>query len=100
MIFQRFTQNKLKKKDKTVLKTVYNKFREVRWTILKVEGDVLSGFGVQGEKVDFRKSWGGNVDFFLICSLCRSSHVESNKIEFFILWFFVIYYDFSKIQPK
>jgi hypothetical protein len=33
--------------------------------ILKVEGDVLSGFRVLGEKIDFHESGEGNVDFFL-----------------------------------
>jgi hypothetical protein len=32
--------------------------REVRWMVLKVEWGVLPGFGVQWEKMDFRKSWG------------------------------------------
>jgi hypothetical protein len=26
--------------------------------------------------------------YYIICSLYSSTHVESNKIEFFILWFF------------
>jgi hypothetical protein len=30
--------------------------REVRRTVLKVEGGVLPGFEVQGEKTDFRES--------------------------------------------
>ena len=34
------------KKDKTAFKTAYNRARELRWTVLKVEGDVLPGFRV------------------------------------------------------
>ena len=30
-------------------KSIYNRAREVRWMVLKVEGCVLSGFRVQGE---------------------------------------------------
>ena len=37
--------------------------REVRWMVLKVEGGVLE---LREKKMDFRKSWGGNVDFFRI----------------------------------
>ena len=44
-----------KEKDKTTFKTAYNRVREVRWTVLKIEGDVLSDFVVQGEKTDFRE---------------------------------------------
>ena len=32
--------------------------------------------------------------------MCRSSHVESNKIEFLFYYFSMIYNDFSKIQLK
>jgi hypothetical protein len=56
MIFQSFSQNK-KKKDKTTFKTAYKKARELRWMVLKVEGSVLPGFGVQGGKTDFRENW-------------------------------------------
>ena len=35
-----------KDKNKTAFKTAYNRAREVRWTVLKVEGGVLSNFGV------------------------------------------------------
>ena len=45
-----------KEKDKTVFKVTYNRAREVRWTVLKVEGGVLSDFGVLGGKADFRES--------------------------------------------
>ena len=45
-----------KEKDKTAFKTAYNRAREVRWTGLKVEEGVLSDFGVQGGKTDFRES--------------------------------------------
>ena len=47
-----------KEKDKTAFKTAYNRAREVRWMILKVEGDVLPGFEVYGGKTDFQESWG------------------------------------------
>ena len=57
MIFQRFSRNKYKK-DKIALKTVYNRASEVRWIVLKVDGGVLPGFGVQGGKADFHESWG------------------------------------------
>ena len=50
MIFQRL------EKDKTAFKTAYNRVREVRWTALKVKGDVLPGFGVYGGKADFREN--------------------------------------------
>ena len=45
-----------KEKDKTAFKTAYNRVREVRCTVLKVEGGILSGFGFQGGKADFCKS--------------------------------------------
>ena len=47
-----------KEKDKTAFKIAYNRTRKVRWTVLKVGGGILSGFGVQGEKMDFYESWG------------------------------------------
>ena len=45
-----------KEKDKTSFKTAYNRAREVRWMVLKVEGGVLSGFRVQWVKADFCES--------------------------------------------
>ena len=45
-----------KEKDKTVFKTAYDRAREVRWTVLKVEGGVLPDFRVQRGKTDFRES--------------------------------------------
>ena len=68
MIFKDSVEINKKEKDKTAFKTAYNRVREVKWTVLKVEGGVLSGFGVQGGKADFRESRGGNVDFFLCFS--------------------------------
>ena len=38
--------------------------------------------------------------YHIICSLCRSTHVESKKLDFPFYIFSVNYYDFSKIQPK
>ena len=32
--------------------------------------------------------------------MCRSTNLKSNKMEFFILWFYVIYCDFSKHSAK
>ena len=37
--------------------------------VLKVEGGVLPGFGVQGGKADLRESRGSNVDFFLVWAI-------------------------------
>jgi hypothetical protein len=48
IIFNNLIKINLKKKDKIFFKTAYNTTSEVRWTILKVEGDVLSGFRVKG----------------------------------------------------
>jgi hypothetical protein len=45
-----------KEKDKTAFKTIYNRVREVKHTISKVEGGGLPGFEVQEGKTDFRKS--------------------------------------------
>ena len=53
-----------KEKDKTTFETTYNRAREVRWTVLKVERGVLSDFGVQGGKMYFCESWGGIVGCF------------------------------------
>jgi hypothetical protein len=50
------TEINKKEKDKNAFKTVYNQVREVKRTVSKVEGDGLSGFGVQKGKTDFRKS--------------------------------------------
>ena len=47
-----------KEKDKTAFKTAYNRTSEVKWTVLKVQGDGLSGFRVQGGKVNFDSSSG------------------------------------------
>jgi hypothetical protein len=33
---------------------------------LKSERDGLPGFRVDGGKINFRKSWGGKIDFFLL----------------------------------
>ena len=44
--FKDSTEINKKEKNKTAFKTAYNRAREVRWTVLKVEGGVLSGFGV------------------------------------------------------
>ena len=52
----------INKKEKD--KTAYNPAMEVRWTVLKVEGGVLSDFEVQGRKWTFAKVKRGNVDFF------------------------------------
>jgi hypothetical protein len=42
--------------------------------------------------------------YHIICSLCRSTYVESNKIGFFILWFFYdllwFFKDSAKINKK
>ena len=54
-----------KEKDKTAFKTAYNRVREVRWTVLKVEEVILPGFEIQGEKSNFCESWGGNMNFLL-----------------------------------
>jgi hypothetical protein len=35
--------------------------------------------------------------FHIVCSLRRTTNLKSNTIWFFILWFSVIYYDFSKL---
>ena len=58
MIFFKNSAKINKKKDKTAFKTAYSRAREVRWKVLKVEGGVLLGFAVQGEKTDYRESWG------------------------------------------
>ena len=54
MIFQRFSRNK--KKDKIAFRTAYNRAREVRRTVLKVEGGALPDFEVQRGIVDFHES--------------------------------------------
>jgi hypothetical protein len=46
---------------------------EVRWTVLKVEGEVLSDFGVQEEKQTYAKVERGNVDFFFFKLSCISN---------------------------
>ena len=56
MIFKDYDEINKKEKDKTAFKTAYNRVREVRCTVLKVEGGILSGFGFQGGKADFCKS--------------------------------------------
>ena len=38
--------------------------------------------------------------YHIICSLCRSTYVESKKLDFLFYDFAVIYYDFSNIQLK
>jgi hypothetical protein len=45
-----------KGKDKTTFKTAYNRVREIKRTVSKVEGGGLPGFRVYGGKTDFRKS--------------------------------------------
>jgi hypothetical protein len=45
-----------KEKDKTTFKTAYNRAREVRWMILKIEGGVLLGFRVQEGKMNFHEN--------------------------------------------
>jgi hypothetical protein len=57
MIFKDSTKINKKEKDKTAFKTPYNRAGEVRWTVLKVEGEVLPGFSVQREKADLHESW-------------------------------------------
>ena len=42
--------------------------------VLKVQGGGLPGFRVRGGKTYFRKSWVGNVDFFLIIFLHQLLH--------------------------
>ena len=64
MIFKDSAKINKKEKDKTVFKIAYNRVMKVRWTVLKVEGGVLLGFEVQGEKTDFRENWRDNMDFF------------------------------------
>jgi hypothetical protein len=54
--FKDSTEINKKENDKIAFKTAYNKAREVRWTVLKVEEGVLPGFRVQGGKTDFRES--------------------------------------------
>jgi hypothetical protein len=54
--FKDSTEINKKEKDKNAFKTAYKRVREVKHTISKVEGGGLSGFRVQGEKTDFRKS--------------------------------------------
>jgi hypothetical protein len=56
MIFKDSAEINKKEKDKTAFKTVYNRVREVKRTILKVKGGGLSGFEFQKGKVIFRKS--------------------------------------------
>ena len=40
----------------TVANSLQNRSREVKWTVLKVEGGVLPDFEVQEEKTDFREN--------------------------------------------
>ena len=56
--FKDFAEINKKEKDKTAFKTAYNRAREVRWTVLKVEIGVLPGFRVKEGKIDFCESWG------------------------------------------
>ena len=61
MIYYVFFKNSAKinkkEKDKTSFETAYNRAREVRWMVLKVEDGILPGFKVYEGKADFRKSW-------------------------------------------
>ena len=63
-----------KKRDKIAFKTAYNRVREVRWTILKVDWSILPGFEVQGGKRTFMKVEGCNVDFFLLWLALAHDH--------------------------
>ena len=56
MIFKDSVELNKKEKDKPAFKTTYNRAREVRLTVLKVEGGVLPGFRVWGGKAGFRES--------------------------------------------
>jgi hypothetical protein len=56
MIFQNSTEINKKETNKTAFKTTYNRAMKVRWTVLKIEEGVLSGFGVYGGKTDFCES--------------------------------------------
>jgi hypothetical protein len=38
---------------------------EVKWPILRDEGGTISGFRVEGGKINFHDSWEGKMDFFL-----------------------------------
>jgi hypothetical protein len=56
VIYYDFSKINKKEKDKTIFKTAYNWASEVKCMVSKVERGGLSGFGVQVEKADFRKS--------------------------------------------
>jgi hypothetical protein len=57
VIYYDFSKIQLEiKKDKITFKIAYNRAREVKRMVSKVEGGGLPRFGVQREKVDFRKS--------------------------------------------
>jgi hypothetical protein len=56
MIFKNLAKINKKEKDKTAFKTAYNRVRDVKHTISKVEGGGLFGFRVYGGKTDFHKS--------------------------------------------
>jgi hypothetical protein len=55
MIFQRFSRNKKKEKDKTAFKTAYNRAMEVKCTVLKVGEVVCSVLEFREEKRTFAK---------------------------------------------
>ena len=57
MIFKDLAKINRKEKDKIAFKTAYNRAKEVRWMVLKVDGGVLPDFRVQGGKTDFRETW-------------------------------------------
>jgi hypothetical protein len=56
LIFKDSAEINKKEKDKTTFKTAYNRAREVKRMVSKVEEGGLPNFGVQGGKTDFYKS--------------------------------------------
>jgi hypothetical protein len=58
----------------------------------------MIGFGtlLRRKNIDLNYNKKYSKTHHIIYSLCRSTHLESNVIEFFILRFF-IYYDYSKL---
>ena len=56
MIFQNSVEINKKEKDKTGFENHLG--QEVKWTVVKVEGDGLPGFGVQGGKLDLENGSG------------------------------------------
>jgi len=55
MFFKDLDEINKKEKDKTTFKISYNRITEVRWTILKIGGDVLLVFGLWEKNQTFMK---------------------------------------------